>query len=51
MQPDPLGPAAADVVHEVEEYARQHPQASPVAIVAHLARRWIPGRLKRRWRP
>ena len=50
MQPDPLSPAALDVRHEVEVYAREHPQAGPVAIVWHLARRWIPGRLKRRWR-
>jgi len=52
MQPDPgLSPAALDVRHELEVYARQHPHAAQVAIVWHLARVWIPARLKRRWRP
>ncbi len=50
MQPDPLSPAALDVWHEVEVYAREHPHANPPAIVWHLARVWIPARLKRRWR-
>ena len=52
QQPDPpLSPAALDVRHELEEYAREHSRAAQVAIVWHLARKWIPVRLKRRWRP
>jgi len=51
MQPDPpLSPAARDVLHELEAFTREHPHASPVVIVWHLARQWIPGKLKRRWR-
>ena len=52
MQPDPgLSAAARDVRHELEVYALRHPRAGGVAIVWHLARVWIPARLKRRWRP
>ena len=51
-QPDPpLSPAARDVIHEVGAYARRHPEAGTVGLVWHLARVWIPARLKRRWRP
>jgi hypothetical protein len=51
QQPDPpLSAAAADVRHELEAYARRWPEASAVGIVWHLARVWIPARLKRRWR-
>ena len=52
QQPDPgLSTAALDVRHELEAYARRWPEASAVGIVWHLARVWIPARLKRRWRP
>lgn len=51
MQPDPdLSPAARDVLHELESYARLNPDASAPVLVFHLAKRWIPGWLKRpRW--
>jgi len=51
QQPDPLSPAALDVRHELELYARQYPRAGATSIVWHLARVWIPARLKKRWRP
>lgn len=51
MQPDPgLSAAALDVIAEAEAYARRWPQAGAVGIVWYLARRYIPARLKRRWR-
>ncbi len=46
-QPDPgLSPAALDVRHELEEYARLNPDAPATVLVFHLAKRWIPGWLK-----
>ena len=51
MQPDPpLSPAARDVLHELEAFARVHPEASAGGHRVALARQWIPGKLKRRWR-
>ena len=46
-QPDPLSPAALDVRHELEELAREYPEASGPELVLMLARRYIPVRLKR----
>jgi len=50
VQPDPLSPAALDVRHELEAYARRWPDATATGLVWHLATLWIPARLKRRWR-
>ena len=48
--PEPLSPAALDVLHELERYTRLNPDAPASALVWHLARRWIPGWLKKpRW--
>ena len=47
MQPDPLSPAAVDVRHELEDIARQYPDARPPELVLRLARRYIPARLRR----
>ena len=46
MQPDPLSPAAVDVMHELDDIARQYPDASPPVLVLKLARRYIKPRLK-----
>lgn len=52
-EPDPdLSPAALDVIHELEEFALLNPDAPATVLVMHLAKRWIPGWLKKpgRWR-
>jgi len=51
MAPEPdLSPAARDVLHELEQYARLNPDASGPVLVFHLAKLWIPGWLKHpRW--
>jgi hypothetical protein len=45
--PDGLSPAALDVLHELESFARLNPDAPATALVWHLARKWIPGWLKK----
>ena len=47
MQPESLSPAAVDVRHELDQLARQYPEASGPELVLMLARRYIPVRLKR----
>ena len=47
MQPDPLSPAALDVIHEVEALAREYPEDTGPELVLKLARRYIRPRLKR----
>lgn len=45
-----LSPAARDVLHELESFDRLNPGLNAPALVWHLARKWIPGWLKRpRW--
>ena len=40
MSPDPpLSPAAVDVRHELESYARLNPDAPATVLVFHLAKR------------
>lgn len=55
MQPDPpeaVSVAALDVLHELESFARLNPDMPATVLVWHLARKWIPGLLKKRgwWR-
>jgi hypothetical protein len=47
---DPLSGPARDVLHELAEFARRHPDAPQSVIAWYLALRWIPGKLARRWR-
>lgn len=52
MLPDPLlSDAARDVACELEAFARRHPDAKAPVIAWHLACVWVPGRLRRKYRP
>lgn len=47
MHPEPLSADAVAVAHELADLAREYPDASGPELVAMLAKRWCPARLKK----